>query len=44
MVVSLPERDPNKPSRARIGFWIVAVGIGLYLIATGVIGIISNGG
>ncbi|MEV7693682.1 hypothetical protein AB0N73_10180 [Microbacterium sp. NPDC089189] len=35
--------DPQKPSPARIGIWIVVGGIGVFMLASGVIGIVSGG-
>ncbi|WP_165314319.1 hypothetical protein [Agromyces protaetiae] len=39
-----PDRDPKAPSKARITIWIVVGAIGLYLIGTGVWGLLTNGG
>ena len=35
--------DPKKPTRARMILWLVGGGIGLYLVITGIVGIIANG-
>ena len=39
----LNPRDPKKPSTNRIIIWIVVGGIGLYLVVSGVIGIVAAG-
>ncbi|WP_166996696.1 hypothetical protein [Paramicrobacterium fandaimingii] len=39
------ELDPkrkNEPSRNRIALWIIGAGVGLYLVGTGVWGIITG--
>lgn len=36
--------DPKKPSPARVGVWLVVGGIGVYLLASGIIGIVTSGG
>jgi hypothetical protein len=41
--VSTPQNDPKKPSTARITIWIVVAGIGVYMLASGIIGIVSGG-
>ncbi|WP_460942104.1 hypothetical protein [Okibacterium endophyticum] len=33
--------DPKKPSRARVVLWVVGAGAGLYLIGSGLVGILS---
>lgn len=38
------ENDPRKPSITRIAIWLVAGGIGLYFIGSGIYGIITQGG
>ncbi|MBZ4487814.1 hypothetical protein LQ938_13015 [Microbacterium sp. cx-55] len=38
-----PGNDPKKPSPARIGVWLVVGAVGVYMVASGVIGIISGG-
>ena len=42
-----PLNDPGKrpgPSMNRIIIWIVVAGVGLYLVISGVLGIIAKGG
>jgi hypothetical protein len=39
----LNPRDPKKPSTNRIIIWVVVAGIGLYLVISGVVGIIAGG-
>jgi hypothetical protein len=39
----LNPRDPKKPSTNRIIIWVVVAGIGLYLVISGVVGIIAAG-
>lgn len=39
-----PANDPKKPSPARVGVWIVVAGVGVYMLASGIIGIITTGG
>ncbi|WP_275094049.1 hypothetical protein [Microbacterium lushaniae] len=36
--------DPKKPSPTRVGIWIVVAGVGVYMLASGIIGIITTGG
>ena len=38
-----PGDDPKKPSPARIGVWLVVSAVGIYMVASGVIGIVSGG-
>ena len=38
-----PAPESKKPSAARIGIWVVVSAIGVYMVASGVIGIISGG-
>lgn len=40
----LPANDPKKPSPARVGIWIIVGGIGVYMLASGIIGILTSGG
>ena len=44
----MPDRPPgdpsSKPSATRIVVWIVAAGVGLWLVGTGIAGIIAKGG
>lgn len=42
--MSLDGNEPKRPSPGRIGVWIVVSAIGVYLVASGVIGILSAGG
>lgn len=39
----LEPKDPKKPSQARLALWIIVGGIGVYLVVTGVWGIITGG-
>lgn len=39
----LSPKDPRKPSTNRIIIWVVVGGIGLYLVISGVIGILAAG-
>jgi hypothetical protein len=36
--------DPSIPSWRRVAIWVIVGGIGLYLVISGVIGIIAKGG
>ncbi|HKH09302.1 MAG TPA: hypothetical protein VKA62_10170 [Agromyces sp.] len=38
-----PERDPGKPSNARLAIWIIVGAIGLYLVGSGIWGILAAG-
>jgi hypothetical protein len=38
-----PDPDPKRPSNARIVIWIVVAGVGLYLLGSGIWGIINGG-
>ena len=38
-----PQRGKYKPSKTRLIVWIVLVGVGLYLVISGLIGIIVKG-
>ncbi|HET8780661.1 MAG TPA: hypothetical protein VFM66_11350 [Agromyces sp.] len=38
-----PERDPRKPSMTRLAIWIVVGAIGLYLLGSGIWGIVTAG-
>jgi len=42
----LPGDDKKKPkfSMGRIAIWVIVGGVGLYLVITGVVGIIVKGG
>jgi hypothetical protein len=37
------KRKPEPPSMARITIWLVVGGVGVYLIVSGVIGLVSGG-
>lgn len=37
-------RKPGVPSWRRVVIWVVVAGVGLYLLLSGVIGIIAKGG
>ncbi|MCI2956133.1 hypothetical protein MN032_00380 [Agromyces atrinae] len=37
-----PEKDPKRTSNARLTIWIVVTAVALYLIGSGVWGIINN--
>ena len=36
-------RDPNKPSPTRIALWVIVAGVGLFMVASGIVGVITNG-
>jgi hypothetical protein len=36
------EKKSNRPSNARIAIWVIVGGIGLYLIGSGVYGILTH--
>jgi hypothetical protein len=36
--------DPKKPSPTRVGIWLVVGGVAVYMLASGIIGIVTNGG
>ena len=36
-------KKPERPTMARIAVWVVAGGIGLYLVISGLIGVLSGG-
>ncbi|WP_022893695.1 hypothetical protein [Agromyces subbeticus] len=38
-----PDRDPKRPSNMRLGIWIVVGAIGLYLVGSGIWGIVTAG-
>jgi hypothetical protein len=46
MIPSDPEPDPGRrrPSPARIAIWLVVGAVGVYMLASGVIGIVAAGG
>ncbi|MET0479964.1 MAG: hypothetical protein ABWY23_05135 [Mycetocola sp.] len=39
----LNPKDPKKPSTNRIIIWVIVAGVGLYLLISGVIGIVTAG-
>ncbi|MCR2812500.1 MULTISPECIES: hypothetical protein [Microbacterium] len=41
--MSSVDPEKNKPSPARIGVWLVVGAIGVYMLTSGVIGILSGG-
>ncbi|WP_199922321.1 hypothetical protein [Microterricola viridarii] len=38
-----PPKDPKRVSNNRLAFWIIGGGIGLYMVGSGVWGIITGG-
>ncbi|MGI9821919.1 hypothetical protein [Agromyces sp. Marseille-Q5079] len=36
-----PEQDPKRPSNARLLIWIVVAAVGLYLVGSGIWGLIT---
>lgn len=38
-----PDRDPRRPSNTRLAIWIIVGAIGLYLLGSGIWGIIAAG-
>lgn len=42
--LKLPGDKPNGPSFARIAVWVIVGGIGLYLVISGLVGVIVKGG
>lgn len=36
--------DPRKPSPARVGVWIVVSAVGVFMLVSGIIGIVASGG
>ncbi|MDQ0893323.1 hypothetical protein [Agromyces ramosus] len=38
-----PDRDPKRPSNARLAIWIIVGAIGLYLLGSGIWGIVTAG-
>ena len=38
-----PDKDPKRPSNARLAIWIVVGAIGLYLLGSGIWGIVAGG-
>jgi len=41
--VSTPEPASKKPSPTRIAIWVVVGAVGLYMLGSGIIGIIAGG-
>ncbi|SFN71460.1 hypothetical protein [Mycetocola miduiensis] len=39
----LNPKDPNKPSTNRIIIWVIVAGVGMYMVISGVIGIVTAG-
>ena len=44
--LKLPGEEKKKPaiSTARIAIWVIVGGIGLYLVITGLVGVVTKGG
>ena len=44
--LKLPGEDKKKPeiSFARIAIWVIVGGIGLYLVISGLVGVVTKGG
>jgi hypothetical protein len=38
-----PEGDPKRPSNTRLAIWIIVGAIGLYLLGSGIWGIVTGG-
>lgn len=38
------DQDPKKPSPARVAIWLVVGAIGVYMLGSGIIGILTSGG
>ncbi|MBM7829496.1 hypothetical protein JOE59_000201 [Agromyces cerinus] len=38
-----PEKDPKRPSNMRLGIWLVVGAIGLYLVVSGIWGLVAGG-
>ncbi|MFB6612068.1 hypothetical protein ACFCVO_17210 [Agromyces sp. NPDC056379] len=38
-----PEKDPKRPSNTRLGIWLVVGAIGLYLVVSGIWGLVTGG-
>ena len=38
-----PDPDPKRPSNTRLAIWIVVGAIGLYLLGSGIWGIVTGG-
>ncbi|MGZ0712851.1 hypothetical protein ACWPKO_31370 (plasmid) [Coraliomargarita sp. W4R53] len=41
--MSTPDKESKKPSNGRIMVWVAVGGIGLYLVVSGIIGIVAGG-
>ena len=39
----LPQNDPKKPSPTRVGIWLVVGAVGVYMLLSGIIGIVAGG-
>jgi hypothetical protein len=39
----LSPRDPKKPSTNRIIVWLIVAGVGVYLLVSGIVGIVTAG-
>jgi len=39
----LPPDDKHKPSPARIGVWLVVGAVGVFMLVSGIIGIVTGG-
>lgn len=37
------DRDPKRPSPTRIGIWVIVSAVAVYMIASGVVGIVGGG-
>lgn len=38
-----PEKDPKRVSNGRLAIWIIVGGIGVYLLGSGIWGIVAGG-
>ena len=38
-----PDPDPKRPSNTRLAIWLIVGAIGLYLVGSGIWGLIANG-
>ena len=36
------KKDPKKISSARLGLWLIALGIGVYMVVNGLFGVITG--
>lgn len=39
-----PKQDRPRVSPTRIGIWVLVTGVGLYMVISGVVGALTNGG